>query len=91
MRPDPVEKPTLTVEEAGAVLNVSRTVAYAMARDGRLPVIRANTRLIVPTQAFLNWLDNVEPTKSALDPEPVALRRPAKSAPRHEPVTVRRD
>jgi excisionase family DNA binding protein len=65
MRPDPETKPTLTVEEAGAVLGVSRSVAYDMARDGRLPVIRANTRLLIPTQAFLRWLDSVEPVTSS--------------------------
>jgi excisionase family DNA binding protein len=76
MRPDPVEKPTLTVEEVGAVMGVSRTVAYDMARDGRLPVIRANTRLLIPTQAFLRWWDSVEPAKPAQPkPEPVTVRR----------------
>jgi excisionase family DNA binding protein len=64
-RPDPETKPTLTVEEAGRVLGVSRTIAYAMARDGRWPVIRANTRLIIPTVAFLRWMDEREPAKSA--------------------------
>jgi excisionase family DNA binding protein len=65
MQPDPREKPTLTVEEAGEVLRISRTFAYKMARAGELPVIRLGTRMIVPTEAFLRWMRETEPAKSA--------------------------
>lgn len=42
----------LTVEEAGRVLRVGRTLAYEMAADGRLPVIRVGKQLRVPRRKF---------------------------------------
>ena len=39
---------TLTVEEAGRLLGVSRGLAYAAARDGSLPTVRLGRRLLVP-------------------------------------------
>jgi len=39
---------TLTVEEAGRLLGVSRGVAYEAARRGQLPTIRLGRRLLVP-------------------------------------------
>jgi excisionase family DNA binding protein len=65
MRPDPHERPTLTVDEVAEVLGVSRTLAYKAARSGELPVIKINTRLIVPTEAFLRWMDETVPARSA--------------------------
>lgn len=76
MLPDPVEKPTLTLEEAADVLNVGRSTIYDLAKSGRLPTLRLNRRWIVPTEAFLRWLRNVEPAKPAQpEPEPVTVRR----------------
>lgn len=53
----------LTVEEAGAILRISRNTAYAMARlwlesDGRegLPVIALGRSLRVPRDALLDML-----------------------------------
>jgi excisionase family DNA binding protein len=65
MRPDAQERPTLTVEEVAEVLGISRTLAYKAARAGELPVIKINSRLIVPTEALLRWMDEVQPAKSA--------------------------
>lgn len=42
----------LTVEEAGATLRIGRTLAYEMAADGRLPVIRVGKQLRVPRRKF---------------------------------------
>jgi len=42
----------LTVEEAGAILRIGRTLAYEMAGDGRLPVIRVGKQLRVPRRKF---------------------------------------
>lgn len=39
---------TLTVEQAGRVLGISRGSAYEAARAGELPTIRIGHRLIVP-------------------------------------------
>ena len=39
---------TVTVEEAGAVLGISRATAYRLASTGELPVLRLGGRLLVP-------------------------------------------
>jgi excisionase family DNA binding protein len=43
---------TLTVEEAGEILGISRWSAYEAANKGELPVIRVGRRWIVPRHAL---------------------------------------
>ena len=52
-----VERRTITVEQAGAMLGVSRALAYQMANTGQLPVIRFGHRLLVPLKSFETMLD----------------------------------
>ncbi len=52
------EKLTYTVEEAGELLGISRGTAYALAREGRLPVIRISDRRWVVPKAQLERLLN---------------------------------
>jgi len=47
-----VERKTITIEQAGVMLGVSRALAYQMANKGQLPVIRCGHRLLVPLKAF---------------------------------------
>jgi excisionase family DNA binding protein len=42
----------LTIDEVALRLRVARLTAYRMARDGRLPTIRAGRRYLVPKIAF---------------------------------------
>jgi hypothetical protein len=49
--------PTLTVEEAGKLLGVSRHAGYAAARVGEPPTITIGRRLIVPTTQLLTLLE----------------------------------
>lgn len=58
-----VEKLTITVEEAGALLGISRALAYQMANNGQLPVIRCGHRLLVPLKAFQAMLE-VKPVEN---------------------------
>jgi excisionase family DNA binding protein len=44
---------TLSVEEAGRLLGVSRGVAYEAARSGQLPTIRLGRRILVPRARLL--------------------------------------
>ena len=44
---------TLTVEEAGRLLGVSRGLAYEAARRGEIPTIRLGRRLLVPRGRLL--------------------------------------
>lgn len=57
--PDPETKPTLTVVEAAALLDVARTTAYKAIEDGTWPtdVIRIGERVIrIPTADLLRVL-----------------------------------
>jgi excisionase family DNA binding protein len=43
---------TVSVEEAGRLLGISRGAAYARAGDGSLPTVRLGKRLLVPKSAL---------------------------------------
>ena len=47
-----MEKMTLTVEEAGRILGISRSTAYEAVRRGELPVVHIGRRLLVPRAAL---------------------------------------
>ena len=48
-----VERLTMTVEEVGAALGISRATAYTLANTGRLPAIRiSDRRIIIPRKAL---------------------------------------
>jgi excisionase family DNA binding protein len=46
------ERITLTVEEAGERLGISRTLAYELVRRGEIPSLRLGRRVVVPTRAL---------------------------------------
>jgi excisionase family DNA binding protein len=50
---------TLSVEEAGEVLGLSRATAYTAANSGALPVIRIGRRMVVPRHALERLLTSV--------------------------------
>ena len=55
--PDPLEKPTMSVVEAGALLGLGRASAYEAARSGRIPTIDlGGRRRRVPTAAMYELL-----------------------------------
>jgi excisionase family DNA binding protein len=43
---------TLTVEEAGQLLGVSRSYAYELVRQGALPCMRLGRRIVIPVPAL---------------------------------------
>ena len=53
---------TMTIPEAARALGISKNLAYALAREGRLPVIHiSDRRLVVPKaqlERFLNGATN---------------------------------
>lgn len=51
------ERLTVTVEEAGQMLGVSRAYAYQLAREGHLPVVRLGRRLVVPMRQLHAMLE----------------------------------
>jgi excisionase family DNA binding protein len=46
----------LTVAEAGALLGISRALAYELVARGELPSLRLGRRLVVPKRALLELL-----------------------------------
>lgn len=51
--PDPGLRPTITVPEAGALLDLAPRTSYDAAKRGEIPTIRVGRRLLVPTARFL--------------------------------------
>jgi excisionase family DNA binding protein len=47
--PDRDQPATMTVEQAGKLLGISRRSAYRAAADGHIPTIRLGRRILVPT------------------------------------------
>lgn len=47
---------TLTVEQAGELLGISRRPAYRAARQGEIPTLRLGRRILVPTARLLALL-----------------------------------
>jgi excisionase family DNA binding protein len=43
---------TITVEQAGQLLGISRGLAYELVRRGEIPAIRLGRRLVVPVDAI---------------------------------------
>lgn len=48
---------TLTVEEAAALLGISRALAYELVSRGELPSLRLGRRVVVPRKALHDLLD----------------------------------
>jgi excisionase family DNA binding protein len=51
------ERLTLTVAEAAKLLGISRQLAYASVREGRIAAIRIGRRLLVPCRALEKVLE----------------------------------
>ena len=48
---------TLTVPEVGEVLGISRAAAYELVRSRGFPRMRIGTRILVPKDKFIQWID----------------------------------
>ena len=48
---------TLTVPEVGNVLGISRAKAYDLARSEGFPSMRIGTRILVPRDKLIRWID----------------------------------
>ena len=48
---------TLTAPEVGEVLGISRASAYELVRSRGFPHIRIGTRILVPKDKFIQWID----------------------------------
>jgi excisionase family DNA binding protein len=55
--PSPEDRPTLSVNEYAAVMEVGRSTAYASVAAGEVPVIRIGKRIRIPTAAVRRMLE----------------------------------
>jgi excisionase family DNA binding protein len=60
-----VERVTVTVEEAGEMLGISRGLAYELVRRGELPHIRLGRRIVVPVRALMALVEGEDVAASA--------------------------
>ena len=51
-----IVRQTVSVEEAGKMLGISRASSYKYVREGEIPVIRLGGRLLVPLAAINRML-----------------------------------
>jgi excisionase family DNA binding protein len=51
---------TLTVAEAAAVLGISRSAAYDLVHEGRIPALRLGRRIVVPAHDLDELLHSVD-------------------------------
>lgn len=61
----PIERRTIKIDEAAAILGISRNGAYNAAKDGSLPTIRIGKRLLVPVAALDRLLGSADQMKAA--------------------------
>ncbi len=48
---------TLTAPEVGEVLGISRAAAYELVRSRGFPHLKIGTRILVPKDKFLAWIE----------------------------------
>ena len=51
------EKLTLSVEEAGKLLGVSRQVAYQLIHRSDFPTLQIGRRILIPKKQLEEWMD----------------------------------
>ena len=66
----------LSVAEVAAVLGISRAGAYELARSNSFPALKIGSRIVVPKDKFLAWIDANSGSKNApLQPKKNPLHR----------------
>ena len=55
----------LSVPEIAAVLGISRAASYELARSKDFPALRIGTRIVVPKDRFINWINRRVEEKDA--------------------------
>ena len=54
------ERRTYTVDEIAAILNIGRTSAYLLVKEGHFKVVRIGNAIRVSKKSFDEWLDSLE-------------------------------
>lgn len=75
---------TVTVEEAGSILGIGRSSAYALARSGELVTLRLGRRFIVPVAALRRMLGELDPFNESTPAGKPGLTKTAAGDGHHE-------
>ena len=51
------ERRTYTVEEIAKILNIGRTAAYSLVKEGHFKVVRVGNAIRISKKSFDEWLD----------------------------------
>ncbi len=51
-----MEKQTINVDELATLMGISRPKAYELVKTPGFPLIHLGTRLLIPVEAFKEWL-----------------------------------
>ena len=51
---------TYTVDEIAKILNIGRTTAYALVKEGHFKIVRIGSAIRISKQSFDEWLDRQE-------------------------------
>jgi excisionase family DNA binding protein len=54
---DPIQTPTMTVEEVAELLGTGRTATYDAVHRGEIPCIKVGRKLVIPTAAVRRLLE----------------------------------
>ena len=54
------ESRTYTVEEIAALLNIGRTTAYQLVKEGHFKTLRIGNAIRISKKSFDEWLDSLE-------------------------------
>ena len=54
------ERRTYTVDEIAAILNIGRTSAYLLVKEGHFKVVRIGNAIRISKKSFDEWLDSME-------------------------------
>jgi excisionase family DNA binding protein len=55
---EPVEKLLFSIGEAAEMLNIGRSTAYELIKQGDLPSVKISRRRLIPRAALMAWLAN---------------------------------
>lgn len=51
-----MDKTTMSVQELSAEMGISLPKAYELVKEPDFPTIRVGTRILIPTEAYREWL-----------------------------------
>lgn len=52
-----LEKKTYTITEAAQVIGISRSFAFKLAKEGKLPILKLGSKRVIPIDVLNKWLE----------------------------------